>query len=67
MRLNAEAIRPGSVIEEERGLLWNVLSNDTLERILILEEVGTTGNKTHQSYESGTSFNCVSIPHLRSD
>ncbi len=67
MKMNAEAIRPGSICERG-GVLWKITSNDTLGRVLTLEELGTGGGETiHQSYEPGTQFDCTSIPHRRQE
>lgn len=64
-RVNAEAIRPGSVIQRG-GVYWKVTANDTLARVLVLEEVGAD-NMTHQSYEPGVLIDCSSIPHHRQE
>ncbi len=65
MKLNAEAMRPRTELVWQ-GVLYRVLSNDTLKRRLILENVDDDRDTRPLNYEPGTLFECVSAPHYRS-
>lgn len=63
MKVNGEAVRPGSILGF-KGQVWKVIGNDTLNCQLELRELDKTQLKTVR-YRPGQEINLRWIPHNR--
>lgn len=64
MNLNCEAVRPGTYIQAW-DTVWKVRSNDTLERVLLIQDTKRPTNRKRVHYQPGQLIRIIRSTHNR--